>query len=107
MSKNVFQNSNIDMILLKLLEKEEMYGYELIQKIDQISDSKFILKTGTIYPILHELEREGYVTSFEKKTNMGLVRKYYRITEEGKECLKYKIQSWKEYSSIINLVVEG
>ncbi len=95
------------MILLKLLDEEEMYGYELIQKIEQVSDSKFVLKTGTIYPILHGLEREGYIRSYEKKTNMGLVRKYYKITDEGKECLKYKIQNWNEYSSIINSVVKG
>lgn len=102
-----FQNSNIDMLVLKILEEKDMYGYELIQKIDHISNSNFTLKAGTLYPILHTLEKSGCVISYEQLTESKVVRKYYRITENGKICLNSKIQDWKEYSSIINYVLEG
>ena len=51
MSGSTFQNSNIDMLLMRILKEKDMYGYELIQKIKQMSDSRIVLKTGTIYPI--------------------------------------------------------
>lgn len=107
MGNKIFQNSNIDMLLLKILEEKDMYGYELIQKLNDISKHKFVLKAGTLYPLLHTLEKEGYVVSYEKAEETRQIRKYYRLTEEGKEHLNCKIQNWKEYSSIINYVLGG
>lgn len=102
-----FQNSNIDMLILKILTEKAMYGYELIQKINHISNSNFTLKAGTLYPILHTLEKAGYVISYGQMTQSGAVRKYYQITADGKVCLKQKIQKWQEYSSMINYVLEN
>lgn len=107
MGNKIFQNSNIDMLLLKILEEKDVYGYELIQKINNVSKQKFVLKAGTLYPLLHTLEKEGCVVSYEKAEDTRQVRKYYQITEEGKNRLEYKIQNWKEYSSIINYVLGG
>ena len=107
MSGSTFQNSNIDMLLMRILKEKDMYGYELIQKIKQMSDSRIVLKTGTIYPILHSLEREGYIHSYERSTDAGLTRKYYKITENGEIFLQQKIKDWKEYTAIIDFVLEG
>lgn len=107
MGDKVFQNSNIDMLILRILKEEDMYGYELIQKLDHMSNSKFVLKAGTIYPLLHTLEKEGYIIFYERQAEAGKIRKYYSITEEGKKCLDDKIQNWKEYSSIVNYVLWG
>lgn len=107
MGNKIFQNSNIDMLLLKILEEKDMYGYELIQKINDIAKQRFVLKAGTLYPLLHTLEKEGCVVSYEKAEDTRQVRKYYRITEEGKKSLDCKIQNWKEYSSMINYVLGG
>ncbi len=106
-AKALDADSNIDMLILKILEEKDMYGYEIIRKINNISSHKFVLKAGTLYPLLHALEKEGYVISYEKMEDTRQVRKYYRITEEGKKHLDCKIQNWKEYSSIINYVLEG
>ena len=105
MSNKFFQSSNIDMLLLKILQEKGMYGYELIQKLENISESNIMLKAGTIYPLLHALEKEGYVVSYERPTEGKLIRKYYKITESGKRCLDYKIQSWTDYFTIINRVL--
>lgn len=105
MSNKFFQSSNIDMLLLKILQEKDMYGYELIQKLENISESNIMLKAGTIYPLLHALEKEGYVVSYERPTEGKLIRKYYKITESGKRCLDYKIQSWTDYFTIINRVL--
>lgn len=107
MGSTVFQNSYIDMLLLKILQKKDMYGYELIQEIENIPNSDFRVKTGTIYPILHTLEKQGYVIAYEKSENSRQVRKYYKITEAGKRCLDCKIQDWEKYSAAVNYVLEG
>lgn len=107
MKNKAFQNSYIDMLLLKILQEKDMYGYELMQRIEAASNSVLSLKVGTIYPLLHNLEKAGYIISYEKSEEARQVRKYYKITEDGKKCLDSKIQDWKEYSSIINFVLEG
>lgn len=107
MGVKAFQSSYIDMLILKILQEKDRYGYELIQKINTVSDSFFALKAGTLYPILHILEKEGYVTSYEKAEGNRQIRKYYRITEAGKSCLNDKIQNWERYSSVINGILEG
>ena len=107
MGNKIFQTSNLDMLLLRILQEKDMYGYELIQKLEMISEKSVMPKTGTIYPLLHTLEKDGYVISYEKPTDGKLVRKYYSITDSGKAYLENKIKSWREYSSIINRVLTG
>ena len=62
--------ASTSMLLLKLLEEEDMYGYQMIRKLEERSDNVFSLKEGTMYPILHALEEEGAVESYEKDTEI-------------------------------------
>ena len=71
------------MLLLKLLEEEDMYGYQMIRKLEERSNKVFSLKEGTLYPILHGLEEEEAVESYEKCAETGRMRKYYRLTKKG------------------------
>ena len=79
----------LDILLLKLLEKQPLYGYELMSLLDRESKGYFALKEGTLYPVLYRLEDAGRVTSFwEKDQNRrGAQRKYYAITQLGKTYL--------------------
>ena len=87
----------LDMIVLKLLSKEEMYGYQLISELKLKSGERFFLKEGTLYPILYRLEDDGLVKSFWKQTEgKGVPRKYYEITSEGQDTLKEITQLWRE-----------
>ena len=80
----------LDILLLKLLEKQPLYGYELMSLLDRESEGYFALKEGTLYPVLYRLEDAGYVTSFWEKeqTRRGAQRKYYAITDSGRAHLK-------------------
>lgn len=84
------------MLLLKLLESRDMYGYELIEALSQQSAGTFELKAGTLYPLLHSLEDKDCLTYYEKEVN-GKVRKYYHLTEVGRRFLADKIAEWKLY----------
>ena len=94
------------MMILSLLKEREKYGYQMINELALRSDDTFKMKEGTLYPILHSMEKQGYVESFEKKTDGGRVRRYYRITKKGLKALEEKKAMWKEYSSKVNAVME-
>lgn len=105
-SKNLLSGSTT-MLLLKLLDNKDMHGYEMIDELAKRSDDTFSLKAGTLYPLLHSLEKDGMLISYEEKPDNSRVRKYYSITKDGKKLLKEKEKEWKIYSSKINKVLDG
>ena len=94
------------MLILNLLKKEDMYGYQMIKKLKEKSENVFELKEGTLYPILHALEEKGLISSYWDETTAKR-RKYYAITEKGKKQLKDKKEEWKKFSNGINHVLGG
>lgn len=70
-------------IILSLLKREDSYGYAIIQKVQEISDSQIAWTEGMLYPVLHRLESLGFVESYWHGTEGTRKRKYYRITEAG------------------------
>ena len=88
------------MLLLKLLEEKDMYGYEMIQALRERSQNVFELKAGTLYPLLHSLEEKGMLTVYEKETG-NKVRKYYSITKQGRKILNEKKEEWEIYSKAV------
>ncbi len=92
-------------LILSLLEGEDMYGYQLVQRLALLSGSVFNLKEGTLYPMLHGLENEGAVESYWVDGDSGRRRKYYRITDGGRSLLAEKKQEWQVYSGAVNRVI--
>ena len=94
------------LLILNLLDKENLYGYQLIKKLSEESENIFNLKEGTLYPILHGLEEKGFISSYWDDTT-GKKRKYYSITKQGKKQLKESKEEWKAFSSAVNKVIGG
>ena len=95
------------LLVLSLLAREEMYGYQMITELARRSDHTFELKEGTLYPILHALEADRLVTVQEKEAETGRVRKYYRITRKGLKALEEKKEEWKVFTEKVNAVICG
>ena len=95
------------MLILKLLEDKDMYGYQMIEQLAEKSDNTFSLKAGTLYPLLHSLEEQGMLTSYDQKADGERVRKYYSITKKGKGMLVDKEDEWRVYTTAINKVLKG
>lgn len=93
------------MLVMSLLKDSDKYGYEIIEELARRSDDTFHLKEGTLYPLLHVLEKEGFVKSYSKTAPSGRERKYYTLTRNGIQQLKYKEQEWKLFSEKINTVI--
>lgn len=99
-------SGSTSMLILKLLEEKDMYGYEMIETLREKSRNVFELKAGTLYPLLHGMESKGYVDVYEQEV-LGKTRKYYRLTKEGKRFLKTKKEEWEEYSRAVAGVLGG
>ncbi len=104
--KNLVTRST-SMLLLKLLQDGDMYGYQMIEELAKRSDDTFALKAGTLYPLLHDLERQGMIDAYEKTAETGRVRKYYSLTKAGKRALTEKTAEWASFSAAVDKVLTG
>lgn len=95
------------MLILKLLEEKDMYGYQMIEELAKKSDNTFNLKAGTLYPLLHRLEIEGVVTSYDDQADGERIRKYYHLCSKGVKLLKEKQSEWAAYAGAVQKVLNG
>lgn len=106
-SKELSKGSN-GMLVLSVISRGEMYGYQIIKTVELMSNNVFQMNEGTLYPILHSLEMENYLTSrwVESEEN-GRKRKYYKITEKGLRELAVQKQEWEKYSTAVGKVLNS
>ena len=93
------------LLVLSVLKKEDLYGYQIIRTLEIMSEKVFQLNEGTLYPILHAFEKDGYVTSYWIENESARKRKYYRITDKGIKALSKNKEEWTSYSSAVNKVI--
>lgn len=98
-------SGSTSMLLLALLKDRDMYGYEMVEELARRSDDTFLLKEGTLYPLLHTLEKEHCVESYIMQTPGGRDRKYYRLTDLGRTQLDFKTREWKVFSEKVSAVI--
>jgi len=88
---------SLSTIVLHLLQSAgEMYGYEITQKVKQLTSDKIKLTEGALYPTLHKLEAEGTLTTESRKVD-GRIRKYYRLTEDGKKATAERMKELETF----------
>jgi PadR family transcriptional regulator PadR len=98
-----FKKGVLELCVLSLLTRRDYYGYELVECI-----SKYInISEGTIYPLLSRFRKENYVTTYLKESQEGPPRKYYRITEKGKETYEELLREWEAFTIGVNKIIRG
>jgi len=96
---------SIQTIILKLLEdRKKMYGYEISQKVKEITRGEIILKEGALYPALHKLETDGFLETYTEVFE-NRVRKYYSLTNEGKKETALKLSDAKDFMANLQLLL--
>ncbi len=95
------------MLVLRLLDGQDMYGYQMIEELARRSDRTFVLKAGTLYPLLHALEAKELILSYEKDEKTQRPRRYYQLTRKGKKQLAEKQAEWTVYTGAVNRVLRG
>ena len=92
----------IEFLILAIIDREDSYGYEISQTIKLVAN----IKESTLYPILKKLEKAGYMTTYNQ-AYQGRKRKYYSITQEGKNQLQFLNEEWLIYKETLDGIVEG
>ena len=95
-----------DTLLLALLRGQPMYGYQIIKEIESRSRGYFKFREGTLYPALHRLETAGLISGNWRRLPSGKERRYYQLTEKGRNLLEQKVVEWHGFSSAVNLVMQ-
>lgn len=95
-----------DTIILRQLAKADSYGYQINKSVADISGGSFELKEATLYTAFRRLENAGYIHSYWGDEMSGARRRYYSLTESGKEKLLQDCQAWKETRLLIDQLLE-
>lgn len=105
MKSNSLFKGSLNTIILTLLEQnDKMYGYEITQKVKEMTSSDLNITEGALYPALHKLEGDGLLTvSIEKVGNRN--RKYYRLTENGKTETVNRLKDLKDFVEQMQLIL--
>ena len=98
-----FKKGVLNLCVLALLEKRDMYGYELVQAIS----TQIEISEGSVYPLLRRLTKEGFFTTYLEESSEGPPRKYYQITTQGIEELNSLRNEWESFIAGVNTLIQG
>ncbi len=88
-------------LILAILSEGESYGYAIIKRVAELSRGELQWTDGMLYPVLHRLERHGFVKAFWGQSEAGRGRKYYRLTDSGREELASQRRQWQVVDSAL------
>ncbi len=93
------------MLILSCLAREPMHGYRIVKELDQMSEGYFAMGEGTLYPHLHQLEKDGLIKGYWETVSGGRERKCYRITERGKTELARRREELRKFQKKVETVL--
>jgi PadR family transcriptional regulator, regulatory protein PadR len=94
-------------LILSLLAHGESYGYAIIQEIKARSDQQLQWTDGMLYPVLHRMERKGWIKARWGESESGRKRKYYSLKNDGKKALDQQSQQWRTIHGVLTGLLEG
>ncbi|MGH7576262.1 MAG: PadR family transcriptional regulator [Longimicrobiales bacterium] len=95
----------LDMLILRVLEREPMHGWGIAERIGALSRDVFRLQTGTVYPALHRLLRKGLITAEWRQSESNRRARYYLLTASGRTRLRLERASWERASLAIERIL--
>ena len=97
---------NTDSLLLCLISRHPTYGYQIVKELEKRSNGYFQFKEGTLYPALHRLERAKLIEGKWQTLSNGQQRRYYYITERGRQVLTTRLATWQDFSTAVSAVIQ-
>src|SRR3974390_3336696 len=96
----------LDLLLLKTLALEPLHGWAISQRLKQVSRDILQVSDGSLYPALHKLEQEGWITAEWKPSENNRRAKFYSLTRPGRKQLEQEAANWNRLSAAISQVVK-
>jgi len=103
--KSDLLQGTLDLLILKTLELEPMHGWGISQRIMQVSESVLQVNQGSLYPALHRLEEQGWITASWKTSENNRQAKYYELTKRGRNQLVTERENWLRLSAAVGRIV--
>src|SRR5271163_4673319 len=103
--KSDLLQGTLDLLILKILDLEPMHGWGIAQRIQQISESVLQVNQGSLYPALHRLEEQGWITANWRASENNRQAKYYALTKRGRNQLVEERENWLRLSVAIGRIV--
>lgn len=97
-----FKKGVLEICVLALLHSQDRYGYEIVQKISE----QIAISEGSVYPLLRRLTKENFFTTYLQESIEGPPRKYYSLTDSGKEHLYELIEEWNVFTRGVNQLIK-
>ena len=97
----------LDLLILRVIATGPLHGWGIAKRIQLLSDDALSVGQGSLYPALHRLEHQGWITAEWKDSDLGRSTKVYSLTREGKKQLERELRSWDRLSSAVRLVIEN
>ncbi len=99
--------STTSTLILAVISEKQRHGYEIVQRVEQLSKGAFKWREGTVYPALHRLEKQGLIIGDWHLSESGRQRRVYAITPLGQDELSQQEQEWSSFTSSVNRVLRG
>jgi transcriptional regulator len=97
----------LDLLILKTISRESLHGWGIAKRIQVLSGEVLSVGQGSLYPALHRLEHQGWITAEWKDSDLGRSAKFYSLTREGKKQLDRELKTWDRLSSAVQLLIEN
>ncbi|MCI9646254.1 MAG: helix-turn-helix transcriptional regulator [Lachnospiraceae bacterium] len=101
------KKATIEMLLLKLLAEQDMYGYQMTQQLKKRSNGLYTVLEGSMYPILYRLEEQEYICHYEEKVGKRQTRVYYHLEENGEKYLAELYDAYKQALAVVNFLYDS
>ena len=95
----------LDMLVLRVLSSEPLHGYAIAQRLKQVSGDVLQVSEGSLYPALHKLEQEGWITAKWQVAETGRRAKFYTLSRAGRRTLEQEAANWERLAGAISRVV--
>lgn len=105
--KSGLVQGTLDMLVLRVLARDDMHGWGITQKLEQLSQQALRIEEGSLYPALYRMEAKGWLTAEWRVTEKGARAKYYSLTRTGRKQLETEKENWNRMTGIIALVMES
>lgn len=105
--QNNFRRGIMSLVLLSLLRKEDMYGYQLVQETKELSGGRIITQEGSLYPVLYKLQERGYISDYKVLVGKRMTRVYYHLEQSGRDYLQTLMSEYSAIVTGVSMIMEA
>lgn len=104
-AQNSFRRGVLSLVILALLKREDMYGYQLVMEAERSSGGALVTKEGSLYPVLYKLLDQGLISDYRVKSGVRMTRVYYHLEPPGEARLNELIQEYTDMTRGIFMII--